>query len=94
MQIDCNIRYYTGVAYLDFGEYKHGGVSIRLSSPDGPIATATAWVEGLEPGEVAIKDYSENEGMLGTLLDAGVVMKPHRYIRSGFVNFPICRRVQ
>lgn len=52
---------------------------------------ATKYIEGLEPDEVAIKDYSENVGMLKALLAAEIITQPHRYIQSGFVSFPVCR---
>ena len=40
---------------------------------------------------VCVKDYSEGEGNLRTLLDAGIVETPYRYIPSGFVTLPVCR---
>lgn len=45
----------------------------------------------MEPDEVAIKDCSENVGMLKALVNADVVAPPHRYVKSHFVVFPICR---
>lgn len=40
------------------------------------------------PGEVFIKDYSENAGMLAALEDAGVVRATGETVRSGFVSVP------
>ena len=40
---------------------------------------------------VCVKDYSEGEGNLRTLVDAGIVETPYRYIPSGFVTLPVCR---
>tara|TARA_R110000824_G_scaffold201667_4_gene385774 strand:- start:1932 stop:2258 length:327 start_codon:yes stop_codon:yes gene_type:complete len=61
-----------------------------------PIACCTSNVpdEWLDEGEVAIKDYSENEGMLQCLLDAGVVLETGRIARSGFVTLSICKFVE
>lgn len=56
-----------------------------------PYATCTAAVNGLGADEYAIKDWSENEGMLDLLVDAGIVDPPHRYITSGYVLVPVCR---
>lgn len=41
--------------------------------------------------EVAIKNYSEGEGVLKALVNAGIVSEPLRFVRSGFVEIPICR---
>lgn len=46
---------------------------------------------GLGPDEVAIKDYSENAGMLDALIAQDVVLPPHDYFASGHVRIPICR---
>lgn len=41
--------------------------------------------------EVLIKDYSENEGMLQTLVDAGVISEPTGTIQHGFVILYVCK---
>ena len=55
-----------------------GRVSINLEEP--PRAEA----------EIAIKDYSECEGVLDALVAAGAVTPPHRFVASGHVEIPIC----
>jgi hypothetical protein len=56
-----------------------------------PVATAT-----INPGTkmkkelVAIKDYSENEGMLEALTNAGIVSAPISWLPMGFVTVPVC----
>jgi hypothetical protein len=74
-------------------EYKNGGTAIQLTdAEDGmPFATATIWVEGLDENEVAIKNYSENTGMLTFLVTNGIVEPPHRQIDNGFINIPVCK---
>ena len=74
-------------------EYKNGGTALQLiDAGDGtPFATATLWVEGLASDEVAIKNYSENLGMLTFLVTNKIVEQPHRQINNGFVNIPVCR---
>lgn len=74
-----------------------GGVAIELVCPFNeeqgyaePMAMATVNIGLLGVGEVAIKNYSENEGMLKALIEAGVVHSPHRFVQSGFVGIPIC----
>lgn len=55
-----------------------------------PWATATVQIEGLTGDEVAIKNYSENSGIMQTLVGIGVVYPPHREVTSGFVVLNIC----
>jgi hypothetical protein len=78
---------------IEKGEYRAGGPALHLASAeDGePIATATVWLPNIPAGCVAIKNYSENEGMLPALVSAGVVSKPINYISSGFVTIPVCK---
>jgi hypothetical protein len=79
--------------HVQKSEYRNGGIAIQLiDAEDGtPFATATIWVEGLAENEVAIKNYSENLGMLTFLVTNGIVEQPHRQINNGFVNIPICK---
>ena len=55
-----------------------------------PWCTAAVKVPGLLIGEVAIKNYSENEGILSALVSAGIVKEPHRYIWQERVRIPVC----
>lgn len=76
--------------------YKNGQICIQLiDTSDGfPFATATVAVEDnlLKEDELAIKDYSENEGILDTLIDHNIVEHPRAFIQSGFVKIPICKK--
>lgn len=56
--------------------------------------TATVNINGLHGDEVAIKNYSENEGLLDVLLSLGVIEPPHRRVASGFVTIDICNMVR
>jgi hypothetical protein len=80
---------------LQFAKYGNGQTAIKLIDViDGmPFATATVCVEDnlLKENEVAIKDYSENQGILDTLINAEIVEYPHAFIQSGFVKIPICK---
>lgn len=65
-----------------------------VDAEDGmPVCMASTNLvnEDLFEGEIAIKDYSENEGVLRCLVKAGVVSEPLRIVQSGFVNIPICK---
>jgi hypothetical protein len=80
---------------LQFAKYANGQTAIKLfDMADGfPFATATVCVEDnlLKEDEVAIKDYSENAGMLDSLIEAKIVEHPHAFIQSGHVKIPICK---
>lgn len=58
---------------------------------DDQIAVATVNMpnEILKEDEVIIKDYSENEGMLHTLIMAKIISVPERYTKTGVM--PICK---
>ena len=63
-----------------FGEYGNGRTAIQLKDAvDGsPIATATINLCDypefpIGEGQVHIKNYSENEGMVAALIEAGIV---------------------
>jgi hypothetical protein len=88
--LNGNIRY---TLQIQYGTYKEGNTSMQLiDCADGfPFATATVNLPGLTEGEVAIKNYSENEGVLDFLLENNIVELPHRHVASGFVNIPVCK---
>jgi hypothetical protein len=92
---------------LIFGRYLNGRIAIRLYNDDpirergyitDPgtelIATATVNVVDLErlaDDEVLIKSYSENEGMLESLISAGIISEPLGEVKTGFVTVARCK---
>ena len=79
---------------LSFRKYGNGQTRLDLiDSKDGlPYATTTvASGVSVSDDEVIIKNYSENEGILDSLIKAGVVSHPLYYIPSGFVNLSVCK---
>jgi hypothetical protein len=52
------------------------------------VATANLPHESLEPGQVFIKNHSENHGMLEALEKAGIVKATGETVQSGFVQVP------
>ena len=58
-----------------------------------PYAIATSALDELKmvEGYVAVKDYSENTGMLRFLIDNDIVEPPVTFLKQGFVDFPICK---
>lgn len=82
-------------AMIEWKRYGNGRIAMVLMNADTgePEITATVNLvdDDTQPGEVAIKDYSGNEGVLDCLVRQAIVAKPHRYVVSGYVTFPICR---
>lgn len=74
-------------------KYGTGNPAVRLlDAEDGmPVVVATTNVDGLDSDEIAIKDYSENEGVYNALLDAGVIFPKHRELSTGYVTVPVCK---
>jgi len=88
------VRFLGEECNVEFGQYVNGRIAIDLICQTGERmarATVNDDMPSLADDEVAIKDYSENAGMLKALQAAGVVGEPLRYIASGFVQIPICR---
>lgn len=75
-------------------QYDNGRPALQLiDAEDGsPIATATVNLPDVPLGrnQVAIKDWSENEGMLKALTEAGIVKPTGQTVPSGYVEVPIC----
>ncbi len=77
------------------GRYANGRKAIRLlDSDDGSlVAVATVNVPDVELGddEVLIKNYSENEGVLDSLVDAGLIDEAYGLAKTGFVVAHRCK---
>jgi hypothetical protein len=58
------------------------------------VATVNVPEARLEPSEVIIKNYSENEGMLEFLVREGIVQdtgKKVKTVKTGYVDTPVCK---
>jgi uncharacterized protein YhdP len=77
------------------GQYEDERISIQLEDKKDGIPVATASVNlidvPMKEDEVAIKDYSENAGMLEILVNADIISMPFKYADNGFVQIPICK---
>ena len=76
-------------------QYANGRTALLLIDADDNEHVATATVnlpdDDIPEKYVAIKDYSENEGMLNLLIKEKIVAQPVEHINSGFINIPICK---
>ena len=78
-----------------FARYMNGSTAINLiDCEDGmPYAVATTCMTNvdLNPDEVTIKNWSENEGILEAMIKAGIISEPIKTIPSGYVQVPVCK---
>ena len=79
--------------YLTEGKYYNGRTAWILVDSNGDryaVATVNISEADVPEGHVLIKNWSENEGMLEALVDAGIVKDTGSTISSGFVKANIC----
>jgi hypothetical protein len=74
-------------------QYGNGRIALMLkeSTTGEAIATCTVNLPNSPMGEniTAIKNYSENKGMLEWLVKEGIVRDTGNYVSSGFINAPL-----
>lgn len=101
------VKFRNWLCTVEFAKYSNGRTAIRLLNaesvdddgfvyPPRSMAIATATVNipdytDLGKDDVIIKDYSENDGMLSSLINAGIIARPHDRFWTGFVEVYICR---
>lgn len=90
-QFNIDTEYYHGTAQLALSSYGAAGgpLALLLLDDDGqPCLKVSANIEGakLFENEIAVKDYSENRGILEALVSAGYLMTPEG--RSCLVSPP------
>jgi hypothetical protein len=79
---------------VQFERYPNGQLALLLVTADRePWLTATSTISSAVPtGCIAVKDWSENEGVPAILLQSGVIEgDPVARVSSGFVAIPIYR---
>jgi hypothetical protein len=83
---------------IEFTKYSNGRPAIELIEAETgePILTATVNIPDvdLKGREIVIKNYSENEGVLGFLLQHSIVGPVKREIGIGFVSCPVVDLIQ
>lgn len=96
MRTAIQLQFHQWLCTLEVHQYQVGDrLALRLvdATTGAPVAIATLNNPAIDlaPDELLIKDYSENEGMLDTLLAAGLVHPPHRYAMSAYAQVPVVR---
>lgn len=75
------------------GRYQNGRIALRYHDEMGqPVATITTNIptQPLDEGEVIVKNWTENEGILDYLVDEEILSEPDRHVRTGHVEAPVC----
>jgi hypothetical protein len=89
------IKFKNWVCKTNIAYYSNKRLAIVLTSAEdgSPIAKATVNIPevSLKKDEIIVKDYSENEGMLKALTDAGIVTEVVRHATTGRVECPVCK---
>jgi len=101
----ATVRFLKYNCLVELQHYVNGRIAIRLTNADvitddgypiSPgmetiaIATINIPEAPVPDNHVIIKDYSENQGMYQTLLDAGIIGKKIADLQHGFVTSYIC----
>lgn len=92
-----NIKFRNKDFIVTYSRYV-GNQRISIALMDDPfidpspylVATVNLPNEELEYNEVAIKNWSENEGILEALVNADVISSPHREVPVGYTKAYIC----
>jgi len=78
------------------GEYGNGNLALEIIGAEGtkwegePIARVTVNPDQAVPNDcIAIKDYSENEGMVEFCQNLGIIAERVTTISSGWVEIPV-----
>ena len=79
-------------ASIRLAQYTNNRTAIQIFSPNGPEMTATVNIpdQPLEPDQVLIKNWTENEGILEALIDNNVITDTGLLISTGFVQANLC----
>ena len=75
--------------------YAKGGIYIGIQSDSeyGPEPWMDVTVNlgnAVPAGMIAVKSYSENEGLLEFLQELGFITRIYKTVDSGFVEVPVC----
>jgi len=92
MKTNIIVNFKQWVCLLHIGTYANNGskaLELKDQKTDEPIATCTVNIPEIQLDDdfVLIKDYSENEGMVKSLIESKIIEpKSYNSISSGFVN--------
>lgn len=83
------------LVYLKWGRYGNGREALELVDSTDQLTVMKASLNipdfMLDPDEIIIKDYSENEGVLDFLQSNGIVGPTVGMVNTGYVKCPFCK---
>lgn len=88
------VRFYGENCGVYIGRYANGQTLLTLSCEDClPMATASVSIPEYSHGcgRVFIKNWSENQGILEALVEAGIVEDTGEKVPTGFAEAHVCR---
>ena len=95
MSINNIISFWGNKCKVHIAQYSNKRIALELLDINDNTSIAIATVNlpniDLQKDEVAIKNYSENEGILDILINAEIISKPLYSVKSGFIDIPICK---
>lgn len=89
------VKFKKWICNVEVSKYRSNDrIAIELveASTGEPVARATVNIPevDLEPNEVIIKNYSENEGMYQALFEAGIISKAKIHVQTGNLTCAVC----
>ena len=86
--IDLKTRHINETVVVRKATYPNGSTALVLTAQDGePIGYATVALEELPgAGNIFVKDWNENAGILGALQQLGIVGPVIRTVPAGYVE--------
>jgi hypothetical protein len=92
---EYKVRFQSFNCIVEVLEYPNGRKALELiDAKTGElvlVATTNLPNVPMASDEVAIKNYSENEGVLDVLIKAQIISQPQRYEQNGYITAPICK---
>lgn len=86
----ANCSFYTST--YDANGERYIGVVADLGDGPKPVMDITVNLGARTPEDcIAVKNYSENDGVLAEMQRIGLVTEVVDWVKSGFVKIPICR---
>jgi hypothetical protein len=85
--------YDTYSVWIEKSTYANGRIALILMDEEGQVACATVNLPDAElnPGDVLVKTWSENEKMLPFLIKNKIVHDLGQDVPTGYVNARVCK---
>jgi len=92
MNIKLSFAEYSN-CYIKIQKYSNGQPALVIYQDGEVLLKASVNVQNYIPpkGFICIKNWSENEGILESLIENQVIDPPQVFIPSGFVEVPVCK---